>query len=705
MKKLFCLFVIFHLLISFSHAQWYWQYPVPQGNRVNDITHKGNMEKFYAVGNYGAILKNNISDTLWTKLDSITDLHLNAITFTEAGTGYIVGEEGLILQSTEEDIWNVKESYTHYKLNGVDFIDEETGFAVGHKGIILKILPDTCIQGFPVTFKELTAIQFVSATHGFIVGDSGVILRTINGGISWEAKYINDSLHFTNLHFPSESIGYVIGKKGKIWKTINGGDSWNNVSFQSVGDDLHGVSFINDTIGMICGRSGRIIETVNGGSTWDSFDTLTNADFQDLFVYDFDKITIKPIVVGEYGSIFRKFEREYVNISGATHYSLSSINFSTATEGYAVGGDFFANIPIVLYTNDATNWIDITPDTLDRYITDVELSDNFNFVCGFKGRIFRFTSAGGSWEQLVTGTTNDFYDIDIVEGNYVFACGEKGTLLKSADYGDTWEQLNLPSSVATKNIYSLDFNSYNLGYAVGAGGTILKLKDGGYQISKVDSPVTASLYDIDLSSQNGEGYIVGSNGAFLRLKQDSGSDLVTMLTSGFTIPFNKVRCTSIDSVYIAAENGIILFSEYAGDTLHRQFGNTSNHLRALYIQNNMNAWVGGAGLSILKTTNGGGGAYWPNDIEEIELAEPTFAVYPNPASGKVSIEYELTSDAQVNLFMYNLTGQLVSHVFSQKLSPGIKHSDFDVSAIHKGIYILVLRINDYAISEKLIILD
>lgn len=706
MKKYFGLIIISLFFMPDGNAQWYWQHPIPQGNSINDITHTGSIETFYAVGNFGTIIKNNISDTTWTILDSITDIHLNGITFTEEGTGYIVGEEGLILQSVEEDIWDVKESFTHYKLNSIVFPDEDTGFAVGHKGIILKILPDTCIQLSPVTFKELNAIDFVNQTTGFIVGDSGLILRTTNSGVNWTATNLNDSIYFTNCHFPSETIGYAIGKKGEVWKTINGGDNWTDVSFQSVGDDLHGIHFYNDTIGMISGRQGRILETLDGGNSWSSFDSLTNADIKDVFIYDVDKITIKPHVVGDYGSIFRKFEREYINISGAMHYSISSINFSSVDTGYAVGGDFFYNKPIMLQTTDGTTWFEITPDTMDKHLTDIKFAGDNIYVSGFGGRIYRYIPDSSFWMPLETGTIDDIYNIQFVGDSSIFACGEKGTLLMSADSGNTWGQLNVPSYAETENFYSLDFSSIDLGYVVGANGTMLKVVDTGNLVQGIVTPVTTSLYDIDLHVyEEGKGYVVGANGVFLKLSQFQGADTIIQLHTGLTTPLNGVSCTALDSVYIAAENGVILFSEFSGDSLHRQFSNTSNHLRALYIQNDTVAWVAGAGLTILKTTNGGGGAYWPNDVEEIELAEPSFAVFPNPTSGKVSVEYELTGDAQVSLLLYDLAGRQMQVVFSQKQTPGIKRADFNVSGAHKGIYILILRINEFALSEKLIILD
>ena len=695
-------------------AQYTWQHPIPQGNTINDLarTPESGSDTLFAVGDYGAILKSIDNGENWSLIDSVASENLYGIAFNESGKGYIVGNNGKLLENDENNGWMSKSSFIHFKLNDVDFADEATAYAVGHKGTILKILEDTCINLSPVTFQELNAIQFVSVTTGFIVSDQGSVFKTTNGGQNWTEKVLNDSVYFYNLDFPSELVGFAIGKKGKIWKTTNGGDTWINYTFPNVGDDLRGIQFVDDTLGMICGRNGRIMSTFNGGNTWASFDSLTNLAFTRLDIYQVDTSCIKPILVGESGTIFRKIDTTclWSNISGAMHYSINSIAFLEPQSGnayemaYAVGGDFFTDKPVLLKTENAMNWDTVTADTIRHFITDIAIAGDYTYICGYKG-MMHAKNPNSEWGKLTTGTTKNLYAVTTVEQNYVFACGEKGMLLKSADYGQTWVQLDVPTFADVENLYGIGFANINRGYVVGSNGTILEIRNGGDQVVAVSSPTSASLYDVEMYSED-LGYAVGAHGTALKIVKEEGSITVNPLISGVTTPLNRVQTKDGDSVYMVGDNGIVLFSQYGGDTLFRQFSGTSNHLRALQVLSDKVTYVGGSGLSILRTDNGGGGAYWPNDVEEIELDQDIpVLVFPNPTKGRVTMEYDLPHNAEVSLQIYDLSGRLMADVFQKMQSKGQTQVNFDVSDLNKGIYILILYIDKNAFATKLIVTD
>ncbi|MEZ5083104.1 MAG: YCF48-related protein [Bacteroidales bacterium] len=710
MKKLTILTISLFLYGSVCMAQYYWQHPIPQGNTINDLTRTfEELDALYAVGDYGVILKSQDNGASWTKNDSITDEHLYGIAFNNSGKGYIVGNNGILFENdVNSTIWLQKSSFTHLKLNDVDFADETTAYAVGHKGTILRILEDTCITLSATTFRELNAIQFVNETTGFIVTDSGSVLRSTNGGLNWSEKILNDSVYFYNLHFPSETVGYAIGKKGKIWKTANGGDTWINVTFPNVADDLRGIHFLDDTIGMISGRNGRIMKTLNGGNNWSSFDSLTNLTFTRLDLYEVDTSCFRPVLVGESGTIFKDDACAWKNISGAMHYSLQAIKFEEPSQGsdynvgYAVGGDFFLDIPVLLKTENGISWDTITADTIRHFITDIAISGDYTYICGYNG-MMHGKNPDSDWGIISTGTNKDLYAVATVDQNFVFTCGEDGTLLKSADYGQSWEALQVPAPHNLENLYSLDFVSINRGYAVGSNGTVLEIRNGGDLITSLNSPTNASIYDVDMFSED-LGYAVGAQGTFLKLDKQKSADTVIQLSSGITTPLNRVQTINGDSVYACGDNGIVLFSKYGGDTLHRQYSGTSNHLRALHILNSNVGYVGGSGLSILKTENGGGGAYWPNDIVEIDLNQKIpVLVFPNPSTGHITIEYVLPNNAEVSVHIFDLSGRLMADVFRKKQTKGKVRANMDLSGFDSGVYIVLLRIDGISTFGKVIL--
>jgi len=127
-----------------SGAQWHWQNPLPQGN------------------------------------------NLRGASFVDANTGTIVGDAGIILQTTNGgEQWNSQPTVTFNYLYGVSFTDANTGTAVGYEN------PD------------------------------GMILRTTDGGNSWvrQNSGIGDpfaGLNFFGVHFVNSNIGTLVGQEGII---------------------------------------------------------------------------------------------------------------------------------------------------------------------------------------------------------------------------------------------------------------------------------------------------------------------------------------------------------------------------------------------------------------------------------------------------------------------------------------------------------
>ena len=82
-----------------------------------------------------------ISDTQqsWNAQTSGTTKWLESVYFTSSTTGWVVGDSGLIVQTTDGgNSWNAQTSGTVWALLSVYFTDATTGWAVGGVGTILK---------------------------------------------------------------------------------------------------------------------------------------------------------------------------------------------------------------------------------------------------------------------------------------------------------------------------------------------------------------------------------------------------------------------------------------------------------------------------------------------------------------------------------------------------------------------------------------
>jgi hypothetical protein len=111
----------------------------------------------------------------------------------------IIKTAGLILAgvtglySQDGDKWIQQTSATTQNLNDVFFIDANTGWAVGHNGTILNTTNGggVWITQNGKTSNPLHALFFINSQKGWVVGGNGTILHTTNGGENWSAQSIN----------------------------------------------------------------------------------------------------------------------------------------------------------------------------------------------------------------------------------------------------------------------------------------------------------------------------------------------------------------------------------------------------------------------------------------------------------------------------------------------------------------------------------
>ena len=94
--------------------------------------------------------------------------------------------------------WSAAKSGTTNNLNGAYLLDVGIGFVVGDAGTILKTT-DAGMTWSPLTSgttNTLYDVYFFDATQGVAVGDTGLILRTTDGGAGWQpiASSVKDAL-------------------------------------------------------------------------------------------------------------------------------------------------------------------------------------------------------------------------------------------------------------------------------------------------------------------------------------------------------------------------------------------------------------------------------------------------------------------------------------------------------------------------------
>ena len=237
--------------------------------------------KGYIVGNDGLLLVTSDGGITWERTKFSEDSYNDV--FFVGEKGWIVCEGGLIHYSTDGGkSWRRQTTNIKKSLLSVFFVNENKGFAVGGDGVILKtedagsswnlvdidwtaMIPEELLE-LGVVSINLYEVFFQNETLGFIVGDSGTILRTTDGGTDWGLVHMADVPPIFSIGFKNDKEGFTVGHHGFFLKTENGGSSWERLKIDTE-NNLYKISFLGD-YGVIVGDQATQFTSIDGGRTW-----------------------------------------------------------------------------------------------------------------------------------------------------------------------------------------------------------------------------------------------------------------------------------------------------------------------------------------------------------------------------------------------------------------------------------------------------
>lgn len=254
---------------------------------------------------------------------------------------------------------------------------------------------------------------------------------TVNSEISIEDISFADSLN-------GILCGGVKDKSGVIYKTSDGGESWNLV-FECV-DKLYTVYVKNKDSMYVAGDSMTIAYSIDGGINWD-------LSYSDMFegYWSMDRSNIRGISLFENGNLLAAGKR-YTSTGDIYSFDLRKnsrkniqTNFSVNeimkfnNKYYAVGYGAIVEIDSELnikYESPA-----------DDNFMDIACTQNYIFVCGYNGSIYRKSN---NWQNqieansLLTTSRNHLLNICFINDEQGICGGEDGLLYFTNNSGDTW---------------------------------------------------------------------------------------------------------------------------------------------------------------------------------------------------------------------------------------------------------------------------
>jgi len=231
---------------------------------------------------------------------------------------------------------------------GVDFANENVGFAVGEEGLILKTT-DGGENWTPLDANQEASIGFYSVyvfneNKAIIVGDGNIILQTNDGGASWEATTVNTNGELKSIRFFNESKGIVVGYNAAVVLSNDGGTSWTVVPPEDVIDInelggglalLEDVAYLDEQTIIAAGQNqALVLKSTDGGLNWNRIDINSSLE---IYAVDFAN-TQTGIAVGRSGRVYETYDGGNSWTETIPNNSnLRKVCFTSEKTGFVVG--------------------------------------------------------------------------------------------------------------------------------------------------------------------------------------------------------------------------------------------------------------------------------------------------------------------------------------------------------------------------------
>ncbi|WP_304131202.1 YCF48-related protein [Ignavibacterium album] len=598
-KVLIIIKIVFIANIFAQTPAWFWSNPLPQGNTLNSVSFL-NQNKGFIVGNYGTLLKTTNGGSNWEYLQPYLPKNLNSMYFVNSNIGFAVGDSGLIVKTTNGgDSWIILNSGVDTTLTDIFFLNENYGYAVGYWGLVLKTTNGGFSWNSQSFYYNNNKVLMLDSSNGFIPHDFGM-LRTTNGGASWHSVSLNPNITLKDIKFINNQVGIVVGgnfTQGHILKTTDGGNTWTTIVNNSPWG-FTGLFFHDSVTGFATGYSGTLLKTTDGGNNWTDISLNTYKNLLKGTFFDSDN----GIIIGEGGLIYKTTDggNSWNKITVGTDQFIYSSYFLNNSFGMAAGGGGV----ILKTTNGGINWSEKNVDFSSNItIYDVHIFDNNNaYAVSLSGHHYRTSDGGETWSYYGGLNANTLLRLIFVNDSVGYAVGYWGTVIKTTSSGITWNFAN--SGISNSIIlFDADFLDASKGFVCGSNGTILKTTDGGSSWSNLNSGTTAWIRGIDFWDDN-LGLAVGDN--YLILKTTNGGvswDSISGIQWAYS--YHSVKFVTPQYAVVTGDLGKILISSDGGNSWSEQISSTNNNLFRVTVVDTATYFVVGASGTILKTINAG----------------------------------------------------------------------------------------------------
>ncbi len=571
-----------------------------------------NPQEIFVVGSYDnsgtELYKTNDGGANWTLDYENNAVGANDIHFASDSVGYIVGNIGKVLKTTDA---------------GTTWLDFSTPSITGSLKTVWFTSPDTGFAGRTSTFG---------------------MYKTTNGGLTWSQNFGYNLTNCYTIHFINDTLGYAGAFNNRVYKTTDGGNLWLMQQNPGLSENIKSISFADSLRGMAV-SSGYIYRTTNG-NTWSSTFYTGNLQCGTLSP---DGVAVVGNLTGgikssiNYGSSFSESNPEsgnsvfrrikFVNslqgwVGGDDGKILKTSDggnewtLLTTSPYYSIGNDMAAisatkaiiatnEGTLITTTNGGTSFTTITLDNGNNLNAIHYPTASVGYVGGTGGKLWKTTNGGTNYSLLTTGTTQDITEIHFPSATVGYIVDAFTAIKKTINGGSSWTDVNLSGIGGTKQLY---FLNDILGYTVNANGDVFKTIDGMNSFIAAGSTSLQTPFDMQFINDS-TGFVVGS--------------------------FENASC---DVSY--TKNGGITWNDLTFPYAYAGLGVFAFDTSAIFLVSQ--------NQTIIKT--GDEGVITTNEFQTSNTNDD-LKLYPNPSSGLINIEH---SGGIAQWSIVNLQGQLIT---------------------------------------------
>ncbi|TDB63751.1 YCF48-related protein [Arundinibacter roseus] len=583
------------------------------------------------------------------------DSDLNDIQFL-GNTGWIVGNYGLLLKTTDGLSWDTIRTNRQDHLTALSFVNTQIGWIGGASGLLLKSTNGGTTWAkvnIPVS-GTIQEIKFLNENTGFVLADRR-LFKTINGGIAWSELILPDP-NLTNFTFVNANVGWI-ALGNQLYKTDNGGTSWqlNYTAESSCTQGVQRIFALNTatcwvefiTCSQVTNFPTQVARTLDGGQTWSKHSIRIPATFPALSTFNVSDLFFTDSQTGyAVGQLYKRVFAQY-GVSGGGIFQTKdggqtwlliyenvsngyprSIAFSSSSQGYVVGS---GGLMLRVADSDSIS----TPFPERTFLP-------LHTVGGTPQRVF---AAGGTPRRTESGVHPDSKavtltmeagmpwvknetQVNIPGGNFLISNGYTvrqikfknnqfgwrvgfGVLATTTNGGETWQTLFGNTQPPTFVIDKAYFQTVNSGFYISRdpafGGASLYRFSGASRtpvpISYIDTPDNnTGMLDLQFINDN-VGFITTSNGKLIKTIDGGNSWSVQLVRAGKSLQ----RCFFVNDRigWVISNDGVILKTQNGGQSWTQQTSGVSTSLNGIYFLSEQVGYIVGVEGLILKTNDGG----------------------------------------------------------------------------------------------------